>query len=381
VYKTQLLCSLSFIIGFILVFRTTLANNRYTEGNTAIQAMSANWFAVASAACNFKRISSDAQRHVQTGFKDVSPVTSKQQYQAFAEHLAHLLTLMHALCLQALRGDNYLSNLEIHSEFPPFYDAAGLDYHTKPALVDCFVLRDNLSAKLEYNAATKMPVLPSPTCPYEVLSTEERLALGADKEAQATPQMETTFVGEDVPDMQICEPAKRRGILAFLGSLLQHHQGMVVQGAMERPYTIFTWVQAFLISQMRTDAGWTAIAPPTSAFLLPLLNSGLTAYERGRRIMEVPFPFPFSQLCVLLLLIHTITAPVLMVAWVSTLWLACVLTFFSVLTFWALNEVARELEDPFVFPPNDLPLQRLQWNFVQRVRAASSAVETFVAHT
>ena len=29
-------------------------------------------------------------------------------------------------------------------------------------------------------------------------------------------------------------------------------------------------------------------------------------------------------------------------------------------TYWAMNEVARDLEDPFVYEPNDLPLARFQ---------------------
>lgn len=32
----------------------------------------------------------------------------------------------------------------------------------------------------------------------------------------------------------------------------------------------------------------------------------------------------------------------------------------AVLTYWALNEVARDLEDCFLYDPNDAPLARLQ---------------------
>jgi predicted membrane chloride channel (bestrophin family) len=42
------------------------------------------------------------------------------------------------------------------------------------------------------------------------------------------------------------------------------------------------------------------------------------------------------------------------------MWLAVVLDFLSINTLWVLNEVARDLEDPFVYEPNDLPLARLQ---------------------
>lgn len=36
------------------------------------------------------------------------------------------------------------------------------------------------------------------------------------------------------------------------------------------------------------------------------------------------------------------------------------------LTYWALNEVARDLEDPFIYDPNDLPLARIQVEFLRQ---------------
>lgn len=37
--------------------------------------------------------------------------------------------------------------------------------------------------------------------------------------------------------------------------------------------------------------------------------------------------------------------------------------------YWALNEVSREMEDPFCFEPNDIPLARLQYQFNERLLA------------
>ena len=72
------------------------------------------------------------------------------------------------------------------------------------------------------------------------------------------------------------------------------------------------------------------------------------------------FPFPWAQLVLLLLITFSFTCPLLIVAWVEPLWLGTVLDFICVQTYWALNEVARDLEDPYVYEPNDLPLARLQ---------------------
>ena len=42
---------------------------------------------------------------------------------------------------------------------------------------------------------------------------------------------------------------------------------------------------------------------------------------------------------------------------VRAAWLAPIITFFTVLTYFAFHEVARELEDPFLHPPNQVSLR------------------------
>jgi Bestrophin, RFP-TM, chloride channel len=80
----------------------------------------------------------------------------------------------------------------------------------------------------------------------------------------------------------------------------------------------------------------------------------------SRMLQDTPFPAPWAQCIIIFLLIYTVTVPTVMVAVIDDLFLSCVITFAAVHTYWTLNEVARDLEDPFVFDPNDLPLARLQ---------------------
>lgn len=62
----------------------------------------------------------------------------------------------------------------------------------------------------------------------------------------------------------------------------------------------------------------------------------------------------------LLLVLYAFTLPLLVAAFVNMLWLAILIDIIAVQSFFALNEVARDLEDPFVYEPNDLPMARLQ---------------------
>ena len=70
--------------------------------------------------------------------------------------------------------------------------------------------------------------------------------------------------------------------------------------------------------------------------------------------------FAGAQAVLLLLVLYAFTLPLLVAAFVNMLWLAILIDIIAVQSFFALNEVARDLEDPFVYEPNDLPMARLQ---------------------
>ena len=53
----------------------------------------------------------------------------------------------------------------------------------------------------------------------------------------------------------------------------------------------------------------------------------------------------------------------------SKLSVGALLAFIATFTYWTLNEIARDLEDPFLYEPNDLPLPRAQFLFNERILA------------
>lgn len=61
-----------------------------------------------------------------------------------------------------------------------------------------------------------------------------------------------------------------------------------------------------------------------------------------------------------MLIFYALTVPLVIVAFINSTWIGLVINFLSVQSYWCLNEVARDLEDPFVYDPNDLPLARYQ---------------------
>lgn len=74
-----------------------------------------------------------------------------------------------------------------------------------------------------------------------------------------------------------------------------------------------------------------------------------------------------------LLTIFTAVAPAVVVARVSDATLSATLTALAVFAFWLLNEAAREIEDPFLYAPNALPLCHMHAVFLKRLVAARAS--------
>jgi len=114
-------------------------------------------------------------------------------------------------------------------------------------------------------------------------------------------------------------------------------------------------------------------APPTTAGVFRSLSYALVSYEQCRKLATTPFPFPYSQFVVLLMIFFSITAPIMFIGYVQDLWMTTLLSACASATYSGLNEVARDIEDCFIYDPNELPLVRLQWEFNQRLIAAAAA--------
>lgn len=118
-----------------------------------------------------------------------------------------------------------------------------------------------------------------------------------------------------------------------------------------------------------------------------LIAEGAAGYQQARKVGDTPFPFPYVQLVTLLLHAFNFIAPLTVSALINTardlspeeaaeqprgginaprdsghalLW---AMAFCVTLGYTALNQVARELEEPFGHGPNHLPLVQLAEEF------------------
>merc|ERR1740130_388015 len=110
-------------------------------------------------------------------------------------------------------------------------------------------------------------------------------------------------------------------------------------------FLVFTWIQDTLIR--REDNGGIPVPPPICTRLFQELSNGMLGFNNANKIHNTPFPFPYAQLITLALMILTLTCGFVMNVFVKSAFWAALFSFLAVAGYYAINEVAIELEDPF----------------------------------
>ena len=117
-------------------------------------------------------------------------------------------------------------------------------------------------------------------------------------------------------------------------------------------------VQVLITHNLHT--GVLNIPPPILSRVYQTLSRGLVNLLNAVKIRDTSFPFPWAQLIMLLLVIHSICTPVVIISITDSLYWALPVGFIPIFGMVALNMVASELEMPFGVDDNDLPLQHFQ---------------------
>jgi len=124
---------------------------------------------------------------------------------------------------------------------------------------------------------------------------------------------------------------------------------------------ILQWIQRSTVMGMQS--GVLPIPPPVMSRAFQEVSRGIVNLQNARKIAEFPFPFPYAQTSIVMLLIHWIMMPILSSMLLPKLLSA--FTCFAVIFFlWCINYIALQLEQPFGSDANDLPMLQMQqdWN-------------------
>mmetsp|Transcript_525 Transcript_525/g.1408 ORF Transcript_525/g.1408 Transcript_525/m.1408 type:complete len:608 (+) Transcript_525:132-1955(+) len=333
----------AFIIGFLIVFRTNFAYQRYWEGRSTLAQMASKWLDGACMSVTF-----DAPGSVDTplleGIGDSSTAfTSKnltkngaQSHESFVAEILHLFSLMHALALQHLRGDANLDNLIGFSMLK--------NGHT-------MTTNKSLLAGNSYRSIlANLPEAPIHSDKIPQLARITSRSMIDTKFDDVYKEQRFAIIGDLRPEERRALDADGHG-----NSIPTEARVTMVEG----------WIFRRLIARQKhesCDMGITS--PPILSRLYQVISDGCLGFGQAAKIADTPFPFPYQNLLQLFLWVYVFTVPFVMNAWLKEPVLRAVLTFLSVWCYFALNQVGNNLEDPYIpYDPNEIPLMHIQHSF------------------
>jgi len=123
----------------------------------------------------------------------------------------------------------------------------------------------------------------------------------------------------------------------------------------------------------------------------PILSRSFQDLGRGRvrmselvKIKDIPFPFPYQQLIITMLAVHSVITAMITSQYIHPWYWAGLITFIAMSGFWALFYICAEIDHPFGDDPNDLPLGELQkdWNarLLELLQDMSQRPPEYTAH-
>jgi len=135
-----------------------------------------------------------------------------------------------------------------------------------------------------------------------------------------------------------------RNPIAVLGGLLPL-EARKMQASSERVHVVLGWIHRLLV-QRRKQGGLAHDAPIVSR-IYQVFSDGTLWYHAALKVVDTPFPFAYAQLNSFICLVNLALFPVVVVDKVASLPLAVAIAFCSIAFLFGLNELARDLEDPF----------------------------------
>jgi predicted membrane chloride channel (bestrophin family) len=133
----------------------------------------------------------------------------------------------------------------------------------------------------------------------------------------------------------------------------------IARGPWAKTQLCFNWLSEFIIRE-HLAGSLGNVGPPIISRIIQFLGDGMIYYNHARKIMFIPFPFVHAQLSVMFVIVMVAVIPFLMHQYTDEPVVGAILTFFTVLCLCGINEVARDLENPFRNFPNELPLVNFQ---------------------
>ena len=329
-------------MSFALVFRTNLSIGRYWEARTFLETMR-------------NRLAEACMQiiHFVEGAAMPDAEYSERE-KLWRAKIVHLFSLMHSVACQHLRDDMVLSNLRSVGEMvvsgtaPAAPQLRGCVRRSMSSFNDVFIDARAEAAPPDSVRVNPSVLLPAPS-PHQ------------EKPLRALPLYQMFFPR----GAQATAAFNRTAPLAVIGGVSQE-ECAALEATHARVRLVQSWIMRAMAERMSEDGMLIGTRfPPTPIIsrTYQLLSEGTLAFSQARKIVETPFPWPHAHLMELSLIVFAFVMPLCMVAWMADLWSAVLLDAIVVFAFTAANEVAIELEDPFINQPHAIALATIQAHF------------------
>jgi len=129
---------------------------------------------------------------------------------------------------------------------------------------------------------------------------------------------------------------------------------------------LYCWIKSLVAEAVNNHI--LVVQPPMASEMLVKLDDGLSKFEHCRIIAQIPFPFPYAQSTLWLLIVNMVVTPLVMCNWAHRAAAVAMFTFVQIFMFWCMILISWQLENPFGEDANDLPLTQHQKTFNARLK-------------
>jgi len=326
----------SVVLGFIVVFRTNMAIARYWEGITNIDKMFSKWLDGYGMITSFIVESSNGAT-LEVAFK----------LNTLKEQVAHWYTLMSALAILRLRGG--LTG-DITSSIPLYERTEEICTLIKQAVGGrrCEV---NERGDLLFFIAEKFIDDPNAANPKKD---------GSTLQSKLTKKLSGASFGADF-DMVKYVGTQGLDVLGPMGKAERE----CLDGAQDKVMVVSGWITTALV--LASNMKWLKTPAPILSRAFQEMSAGILGFNQAAKVIMVPFPFPFTQLITVNLIIFIVLCPLMIANYTEHIFAAPITTLFVTMGYWGLNDICNEFENPYGEDPNDLPLIMFHKDFVSQI--------------
>lgn len=142
-----------------------------------------------------------------------------------------------------------------------------------------------------------------------------------------------------------------QGALPVIGPISKEEK-VRLQASEDRINLVIAWIN----QQVTEMVPMMNVPAPILSRVYQEISNGALGYSQAEKLADIPFPFIFAQILALAVMTIACVSPIAFEIITGRTALTPFISTVVVLSFWSLNEMAKELENPFGVEANNVPI-------------------------